>query len=644
MQQWQCPLASPELLDADQLREVDPPFPGLVVIGATDEDELVLVDVEYVGVLHLTGPARYALARSMAVEMAVTQLADHLTVAVPASIAPGLAEVCERLRPYADLDALTGMLRTHHLAQQEALAALGLAGLHQARLREAGVGGWTPIVAFTDTASAADLEQVRQVIEEEPRTSTAVIVTDDASQAETSNGWVLHLQDEHTPLQLPGVPVLFRPHVLTGDAYEDIVQLLTTAEADHDLPAPPPAPHVSVADRDEAHASPHTEPSTSAPYRVLPDPRGEPAAEGHGEGGESPSTQETPGQEPATHPAALPTSVRGPHVIARLADLEDDADEDSSGQHDAAAVPEEPSADPRTTFAVESADINAGMEEVDRPEPAGQVDTPTRAAAPKDDAAIAPPVPEQPQQDLSQPAPHLRVLGTVEVAGARGDLEAKRTRTATELVAWLVFHPHSTRQALEDALWRGRAVKRRTVTELISRTRAWLGSDEDGYYFPVIADSGRYALHRVTSDWHQFQSLVARGESTSGPTGTRALREALELVRDRPFSGTQPTRYAWAESLMQEMISAIVDAAELLAERYRVDRSPREALWAASKGLQAAPEAEQLHRQKFQALAALGDTEGLKRAADELDALNEALGEEAEDSTIETLRALLAST
>jgi len=239
-------------------------------------------------------------------------------------------------------------------------------------------------------------------------------------------------------------------------------------------------------------------------------------------------------------------------------------------------------------------------------------------------------------------------LGPVEIVGARGRTDSKRQRVLTELGAWLVLHPGRDHHALDEAMWPGRpVVDRKTRNPQISRLRSWLGTDEDGTaYLPLISATvdARYTLDpRVGCDWLDFQRLVRRGEHASDASGTRALRDALELVRGRPFSGVPGHRYVWAEHLVQEMIAAIVDAAELLGERYLVARDPRGALWAATRGLAAAPESEQLYRILFQAHHALGQTDQLRQAAQRLDALNEELGVEAEDATIDLLNSLLAT-
>ena len=246
--------------------------------------------------------------------------------------------------------------------------------------------------------------------------------------------------------------------------------------------------------------------------------------------------------------------------------------------------------------------------------------------------ADGPPVPET-------AGPVIRVLGPVDVIGAGTSVEQRYLRTVTEIAAWMTLHPGLDHRALDEALWPGREVSRTTRNPWVSRLRAWLGTTPEGApHLPPIASTAdaRYRLaDTVTSDWQQFQDLAGDGS-------TLGLHRALTLVRGRPFAAIPPRRYVWAEPLMQEMISAIVDAAAELAERYLSDGNPRPAIWAATIGLSAAPESEQLYRLLFRAYHAIGDATGLERAALRLDELNYALGCDMETETAEVLQRLLS--
>ncbi|MGW5295879.1 AfsR/SARP family transcriptional regulator [Streptomyces bacillaris] len=250
-----------------------------------------------------------------------------------------------------------------------------------------------------------------------------------------------------------------------------------------------------------------------------------------------------------------------------------------------------------------------------------------------------------PSPDLPE-APVVRVLGPVELTGARGTTERKREGRSIELAAWLVLHPGSDRHVLDEAMWPAGGTTRKYRNATVSRLRTWLGEDDDGNpYFPAISSTpdARYTLSpAVGCDWLLFQQLVRTGKQASGPHADQALRDALSLVRGRPFASSDRSRYRWAEHLALVMIMEIVDTADLLAERCLAARDPRGALWAATKGLEVAPEIESLYRILFRAYAAIGDYDALERSAQKLKDFNEENDIETEEDTLTVLNGLMA--
>ncbi|MCA1221402.1 AfsR/SARP family transcriptional regulator [Streptomyces sp. 8L] len=251
------------------------------------------------------------------------------------------------------------------------------------------------------------------------------------------------------------------------------------------------------------------------------------------------------------------------------------------------------------------------------------------------------------EQPATREAPAILVLGPVTIEGATGRIDSNRRSAGTELTAYLALHPGVDHHAVDDALWPGRLVNKNMRNAVISRTRSWLGKDPEGKpHLPRVQDTGdsRYRLgDEVTCDWSQFQQLARTGLAHHDDDGTRALRNALSLVRGRPFTGIDPQRYTWAEPDVQEMVSAIVDVAYELSTRAREAGDHTGALWAARRGLLAAEESELLHRQVFLAHYAAGDTNGLRAAAARLTRINEQLGGgvDMEAETAELLRTLL---
>ena len=156
--------------------------------------------------------------------------------------------------------------------------------------------------------------------------------------------------------------------------------------------------------------------------------------------------------------------------------------------------------------------------------------------------------------------------------------------------------------------------------------------------YPRVVNDG-YRLHPdVTTDWHQWQQLLPDGPAAAPTT---ALAAALDLIKGRPFAGTNPCRYAWADRDRQDIISAIVDVAHELARRALLDANAPLARRAAAAGLQADPGAELLWRDALKAEWLAGDRTGLESTADRLTALIDELGDDLEPDTIALLEELL---
>jgi nucleoid-associated protein YgaU/DNA-binding SARP family transcriptional activator len=243
------------------------------------------------------------------------------------------------------------------------------------------------------------------------------------------------------------------------------------------------------------------------------------------------------------------------------------------------------------------------------------------------------------RDDVEAP-PRLLVLGRVEVERANDAAAPHRRRRVSELVAYLALHPGATGREIDEALWPGKRVEKSTRNPFVSRARQWLGRGPDGEpYLPLVADGGEYRLRpEVSCDWHDFVRFSQLGLD-SGRPGASALAAALDLVRGRPFLGVDPATYTWAEVDVQEMISAIVDVAHVLAELRLEAGDFRGAQSAVARGLLAEPCSEVLYRDAFKAALAVGDTVELDRLSSRL--RNEITlidpDETLEDETIELL-------
>lgn len=162
------------------------------------------------------------------------------------------------------------------------------------------------------------------------------------------------------------------------------------------------------------------------------------------------------------------------------------------------------------------------------------------------------------------------LLGSITVH-AKGSIEPDRRARLTEIVAYLATHRTGAPLCdFDAAIWPDRPVTLKTRNQAITRTRAWLGVDEEGVsWLRPLSDGALRLSSRVLVDWELFQALQKRarerGRSRAGKR--RDLETALRLVRDRPLSQLPLRRYGWlAETyLEQEIPSAVIDVAHALA-------------------------------------------------------------------------------
>ncbi|MEV5203207.1 LysM peptidoglycan-binding domain-containing protein [Streptomyces sp. NPDC053720] len=623
---WTCPASSPDLADEEQLKNADAPYPALISIGWDHVGHLVLIDLEHVGILNLAGDTDFArqVLQAIAVELASTPLPGHLEVTALADTAPGLDTAApERVVRTDDLAEATTELTSHTADQRRALSAIGADNMRAARLMDDAAGAWTPHILLADTLPGSDDTHVTALFDaltEEPRTAGAVI-TADASATLPATAWTLECQGPDHTLALPGSDLAIKLQGLSDEHFADAIELLTLAASDTDVEAP----EWTRADDEEASEEPA--PADETDHAAVP--------------------ESTTGQNDADDDG-LP---------AEYAELEQEAAEDGPQEEPARpsladvlnATDEARAAGPNLSITKDTNPAQTGAATTTSSSCAASspsavhISIPAPAPATADEPAAPEPLTELP----AEASPAVLLLGPISIEGASGRIDSSRRSAGIELTAFLALNPGVDRHAIDDALWPGRLVNKQMRNAVISRTRSWLGKDTDSNaHLPRVQDTGdsRYRLGTaVTCDWTRFQRLARTGLARHDEDGDLALRRALALVRGRPFTGIDPQRYAWAEPVIQEMVSAIVDVAYELSTRCREANDIPGALWAAHRGLLAAEESEMLHRQIFLAHHTAGDITALREAAARLARINDQLlgGVDMEAETAELLRNLL---
>lgn len=235
---------------------------------------------------------------------------------------------------------------------------------------------------------------------------------------------------------------------------------------------------------------------------------------------------------------------------------------------------------------------------------------------------------EPPRPTFGAPPILVRVLGSVEVEGSA---EWKRAKSR-ELVVYLAMHPNGVGEAeLDEALWGSqgaRVVVSSTRDATVSVARTALGGAARLLPAQGQGREKRYQLGpEVQSDWGQFCTLHRFGRDHRS---TDALRQALELVRGRPFEGVVSGRtYGWihTEGHGRHIEAEVADAADLAARLYLDANDPMAARWAARRGLIAEPYTERLWTRLMEAADILGESQEIERIMDEMDVVLELEGD-----------------
>jgi len=204
-----------------------------------------------------------------------------------------------------------------------------------------------------------------------------------------------------------------------------------------------------------------------------------------------------------------------------------------------------------------------------------------------DNEASPPPDEAETVLDSDQPR-RLLLLGPVELTGT-GKL---RRAQVLNVLTFLALHRRGvSRDQFIEAMWPKQTPSGQTVRNRLVDSRALV----DG----AITEGPPWRLDEsITTDWQEFTVLAAGTPDQQ--------RQALQLIRGRPFDGLDDAHWLHLEGFRSEVEAAIVDVALTVAERDLDNGNYPGALAAARKGLLASRYEERVHRAGIRAALAQG--------------------------------------
>lgn len=261
------------------------PWPALVSLGYDQGEAQLLVDLEHLGALNVTGTADVvegALA-ALALELATTPWAQDLQITL-VDVAPGLASAVDtgRVRHVDNVEDLLRGLRAQAVSTQNALDELGVSTVEEARSLGAFADSWAPEIVFLgqlpDEATRAELAEL---VTRVPRVGIAAVAAGDLA-----GQWTLQVTDKDTAaLSMPsaGDPLPLTPQCVSADELARALALLeTTAESAHAAVEDWPAPSGDEISIDQEAPAPHASPEWTdivSGYHQVPSTNEDPTAD-----------------------------------------------------------------------------------------------------------------------------------------------------------------------------------------------------------------------------------------------------------------------------------------------------------------------------------------------------------------------------
>ncbi|MFD6138013.1 peptidoglycan-binding LysM, partial [Isoptericola sp. NPDC060257] len=229
----------------ESLAAVPAPYPALVTLGHDEGPSHVLLNLETVGTLAVTGAAQDAgeVVAALVVELATSAWADDLqvdVVGVPgdpfADALVGLEETLRtgRVRRHDSVAALRQELSRRAELDRRALARSGATSVGAARAAGLARDTWSPeIVVLGAPVPEPERARLAALVDDGPRIALASIVHGAAPSALGGEpGWSLQVGPGAARAQLAPAGMGLRPQRLSADQEAQLRQLVALAGAE----------------------------------------------------------------------------------------------------------------------------------------------------------------------------------------------------------------------------------------------------------------------------------------------------------------------------------------------------------------------------------------------------------------------------
>lgn len=227
------------LLDDDAAAEVPAPYPALVTLGTDDAGNLVLINLEEIGAIVVSGAAEdvESILIGMAVDLAASTWADHVVatlVGVGQTIA---AHLPDRLRFAETVDEVLDAFARRAQDVTDGFADAGIDSVNAARGRDVAEDAWTPsIILSAQPLTEQQRDRLVALIDQGgPANGLAAVITGGDPDQAPAGAW--HLDAGDDPATVAGLDMSLRLQRLTKAQQQQLVSALASADDTTQVPA-----------------------------------------------------------------------------------------------------------------------------------------------------------------------------------------------------------------------------------------------------------------------------------------------------------------------------------------------------------------------------------------------------------------------